>query len=79
MLPTYMPKVITIADDLYEELKLLKGKRSFSQLFRELLRSKKGASKQQIIEYIKHLEVAVKGKREKLSERMDEVPYDTEF
>ncbi|AFL95214.1 hypothetical protein CL1_1011 [Thermococcus cleftensis] len=37
-----MVKTITISDDVYEELLRIKGKKSFSELFRELLRERKG-------------------------------------
>ena len=37
-----MVKTITISDDVYNELVRIKGKKSFSELFRELLREKKG-------------------------------------
>lgn len=35
-----MVKTITISDDVYNELVRIKGKKSFSELFRELLREK---------------------------------------
>ena len=35
-----MPKTITISDDVYEELKRLKGSSSFSDVIRSLLRRK---------------------------------------
>ena len=38
-----MVKTITISDDVYNELVRIKGKRSFSELFRELLRERKGS------------------------------------
>ncbi len=34
-------KTITISDDVYNELVRIKGKKSFSELFRELLRERK--------------------------------------
>ncbi len=37
-----MVKTITISDDVYNELVRIKGKKSFSELFRELLRERKG-------------------------------------
>ena len=37
-----MSKTITISDDIYNELVRIKGKKSFSELFRELLRERKG-------------------------------------
>lgn len=37
-----MVKTITISDDVYSELVRIKGKKSFSELFRELLRERKG-------------------------------------
>ena len=37
-----MVKTITISDDVYKELLRIKGDKSFSELFRELLREKKG-------------------------------------
>ncbi|WP_083965022.1 antitoxin VapB family protein [Thermococcus sp. PK] len=39
-----MVKTITISDDVYNELLRIKGKKSFSELLRELLREKKGNS-----------------------------------
>ncbi len=38
-----MPKTITISDDVYEELKRIKGSRSFSDVIRSLLRKKSNA------------------------------------
>jgi predicted CopG family antitoxin len=35
-------KTITISDDVYKELLRIKGDKSFSELFRELLRERKG-------------------------------------
>ncbi|WP_048055257.1 antitoxin VapB family protein [Pyrococcus sp. NA2] len=37
-----MVKTITISDDVYNDLLRIKGKKSFSELLRELLREKKG-------------------------------------
>jgi predicted CopG family antitoxin len=37
-----MVKTVTIADDVYEELVRIKGDRSFSEVIRELLKSRKG-------------------------------------
>ncbi len=37
-----MVKTITISDDVYKELLRIKGDKSFSELFRELLRERKG-------------------------------------
>ena len=37
-----MVKTITISDDVYNELVRIKGKKSFSELFRELLRERRG-------------------------------------
>ncbi|RLI75881.1 antitoxin [Archaeoglobales archaeon] len=37
-----MVKTVTIADDVYEELIRIKGNRSFSEVIRELLKSRKG-------------------------------------
>ncbi|MCD6523449.1 MAG: antitoxin VapB family protein [Thermococcus sp.] len=37
-----MVRTITISDDVYNELVRIKGKKSFSELFRELLRERKG-------------------------------------
>ncbi|WP_290596982.1 MULTISPECIES: antitoxin VapB family protein [unclassified Archaeoglobus] len=37
-----MVKTVTIADDVYEELVRIKGNRSFSEVIRELLKSRKG-------------------------------------
>lgn len=39
-----MVKTITVSDDVYNELLRIKGKKSFSELLRELLREKKGNS-----------------------------------
>jgi len=39
-----MVKTITIADDVYAELQKIKGNRSFSEVLRELLKTKKGNS-----------------------------------
>ncbi|WP_456365356.1 antitoxin VapB family protein [Thermococcus sp.] len=36
-----MVKTITISDDVYNELLRIKGDKSFSELFRELLRKKR--------------------------------------
>ncbi|MBO8182315.1 MAG: antitoxin VapB family protein [Archaeoglobus sp.] len=40
-----MVKTVTIADDVYEELVRIKGKRSFSEVIRELLKSREGNAK----------------------------------
>ena len=37
-----MVKTVTIADDVYEELVRIEGDRSFSEVIRELLKSRKG-------------------------------------
>ncbi len=37
---THMPRTITISDDVYEELKRIKGDRSFSEVIRSLLRKR---------------------------------------
>jgi predicted CopG family antitoxin len=37
-----MVKTITVSDDVYNELLRIKGNKSFSELFRELLRERKG-------------------------------------
>jgi predicted CopG family antitoxin len=39
-----MVKTITIADDVYMELLRIKGNKSFSEVLRELLKTKKGNS-----------------------------------
>jgi|Deesub1362A_J573_1020465.scaffolds.fasta_scaffold07888_3 predicted CopG family antitoxin len=40
-----MVKTVTIADDVYEELLRIKGKRSFSEVIRELLKIREGNAK----------------------------------
>lgn len=37
-----MVKTITVSDDVYNELLRIKGNKSFSELFRELLKERKG-------------------------------------
>jgi predicted CopG family antitoxin len=37
-----MVKTITVSDDVYNELLRIKGNKSFSELFRELLRERRG-------------------------------------
>ncbi len=39
-----MPKTITISDDVYKELLRIKGKRSFSEVIRDLLKERRGNS-----------------------------------
>ncbi len=38
----HVPKTITIADDVYNELVRIKGNKSFSEVIRELLRQRRG-------------------------------------
>ncbi|MDK2373063.1 MAG: antitoxin VapB family protein [Candidatus Korarchaeota archaeon] len=39
-----MPKTITLSDDVYKELLRIKGKRSFSEVIRDLLKERRGNS-----------------------------------
>ncbi len=72
-----MAHVIAVADDVYRELRQMKGRRSFSQLIRELLRRKeKKQPKEALLTYIRELERRYGGKKkDRLSERVDEVLY----
>ncbi len=70
-----MPKVITITDDVYENLRTIKGDKSFSRLLRELIKKKKKRSKEDLLKFINLLEKGSKGRKEPLSERIDEVLY----
>lgn len=71
-----MAKVITISDDVYKELVSIKGERSFSQVIRDLLKNRtkeKRKTKEDLIKFL--MRMKKHGKRENLSERIDEVLY----
>jgi predicted CopG family antitoxin len=71
-----MAKVITISDDVYKELVSIKGERSFSQVIRDLLKNRtkeKRKTKEDLIKFL--MRMKRDGKRENLSERIDEVLY----